>query len=189
LAKALYDRAGGPQDWVTANLSAARHTLPTLDKLDFRPRTTGQFVALAARGRQGDGRMLSVADALQEGLNDSHARTLQDHAARGCLVGCLALSDGLMPLVFLPRRIKKVLTGGQLIYCQNMPRFLANARPVLRWLRSRQNGKMAMILDASGSLPQFHGVFMEGKAAKYLRGAEPIWDVDHTYSEMYYLGF
>ncbi|MDK3075182.1 hypothetical protein QO034_19010 [Sedimentitalea sp. JM2-8] len=82
---------------------------------------------------------------------------------------------------------KRVFTGGQLIYCQDMRHFAAHAKPVLNWLR--RQGKMAMILDASGDLPQFRCVFLEGNAAKYVRGADPIWDVDHTYSEMYYLGF
>ncbi len=48
---------------------------------------------------------------------------------------------------------------------------------------------MALILDASGPVREFRGMFLNGKAAKYVRGAAPIRDVDHTYSEMYYLGF
>ena len=187
LAKELYDTAGGPNHWVTTNLSAAKHTLKTLDKLTFRPRATGQYVALANRNRPRGAHMLSLTEGIREGLADCHVATLQDHAVRGCVIGCLATHDRLMPLIFLPRNIKRVLTGGQLIYCEDMQYFLVHCGPVLPWLRRK--GKMALIMDASADMAEFHGSFLSGKAAKFVRGADPLWDVDHTYSEMFYLGF
>lgn len=187
IAKELYDRAGGAEHWVTTNLSAAKHTLKTLDRLNFRARSTGQYVALAKRNRSRNSHMLSLTESIREGLADCHVTTLQDHVQRGCVVGCLSTPDRLMPLIFLPRRIKRVLTAGQLIYCEDMQHFLAHSGPVFPWLR--RNGKMALILDASTDVAEFRGKFFVGKAAKFLRGADPVWDVDHSYSEMFYLGF
>lgn len=187
LAKELYDTAGGPNHWVTTNLSAAEHTLKTLNKLKFRPQTTGQYIALANRKRPRGAYMLSLRESIREGLTDCHVATMQNHAMRGCAVGCLATQDRLMPLIFLPRNIRRVLSGWQLIYCEDMQYFIAHCRPVLPWLQRR--GKMALIVDASADLPEFYGKFMAGKAAKFIRGADPLWDVDHSYSEMFYLGF
>ena len=188
LAKALYDRAAGPETALMVNLSAAKHTLKTLDKLGFRPVTNGQFIALAYRGdRRSSARMLSLDEAVAAGLAEGEERTLRDQRTAGCLVACLELPDGLMPLVFLRRRFKRVLTGGQLILCEDLARFVANAAPVLTWLRKQ--GQMALIMDANGPMPEFRGTYMDGKAAKYIRGAAPIRDIDYTYSEMYYLGF
>ena len=79
------------------------------------------------------------------------------------------------------------LTGGQLIYCADQALLLRHAGAVLPWLR--RQGKIALILDASAAIPGLYGRFLAGKAAKYLRGAAPVMAVDHTYSEMYYLGF
>lgn len=67
LAKKLYNAAAGPEDWVTTNLSAAKHTVRTLDQLQFRARTTGQFIALSSRGKSAPAGMISV----QEGIAHS----------------------------------------------------------------------------------------------------------------------
>ena len=187
LAKALYDRAGGSPDMVTTNLSAAKHTLRTLDNLGFRPVSSGQFVALASAAGRKDARMVSLSEASRLGLATCEGKTLDDHAARGCLAGALVAEDRLLPLIFLQRRIKSVLTGGQLIYCADQALLLRHAGAVLPWLR--RQGKIALILDASAAIPGLYGRFLAGKAAKYLRGAAPVMAVDHTYSEMYYLGF
>ncbi len=187
LAKELYDTAGGPDHWVTTNLSAAKHTLRTLEKLKFRTRTTGQFVAFASRGRSRAARMLSLQEGIDQGLAEAHVTTMQSHAARGCAVGCLVTPDQLMPLIFLPRTVSRILPCWQLIYCEDMKDFLANCRPVLPWLRRK--GRPALIMDASADMPEFHGKFIDGKAAKFIRGVNPFWDVDHTYSEVFYLGF
>lgn len=192
LAKKLYNTAAGPEDWVTTNLSAAKHTVRTLDQLQFRARTTGQFIALSSRGKSalgktGPARMISVQEGIKQGLAACHAATMEDHAARGCAVGCLATQDRVMPLIFLPRTVSKVVPCWQLIYCEDMKDFLAHSRPVLPWLRRK--GRVALILDATGDIPEFYGKFMAGKAAKFIRGTDPVWDVDHTYSEVFYLGF
>ena len=186
LAKALYDRAGSDPAAVNTNLSAARHTLRTLDRLGFRPWTTGQFLALAARG----GARAAVRDHAARGAPDlpaHHAGTLEDHAGLGCLTPVMEGADGPVPLVLLPRRIARVVPVAQVIYCERRADLARHGRALLGWVRRR--GYAGLLIDADGPVDGFRGRFFPGKAAKYVRGARPDYDVEHTYSEMVRLGF
>lgn len=187
MARELYRRAGARDDAVNANLSAAAHTLKTLARFDFRPWTTGQFVGVGFRGRGSKASVLTPDEARARGLPEHEAKALADHAAMGCLTPCLEADGRILPLVFLPRRIQRIIPAAQLIYCQDVAWLLAHGRSLLWWLRLR--GFPALILDANEAPAEMVGRFFPGKAGKYIRGQAPAVDVDYRYSEMVYLGF
>ena len=55
------------------------------------------------------------------------------------------------------------------------------------WLLAR--GYPALLVDGSGPIIGLKGKYFPGKAAKYYKGQFPLYAVDHTYSEMIYIGF
>ncbi len=186
IARELYNRAGSRADAVNTNLSAATHTLRTLDRLGFEPWTTGQFVAIATRGRTARAGLRTGAEAARD-LPDHEQKMLNDHSDSRFLSVCIDCDGRLMPLVFVRRRIKGVVPAAQLIYCADLDLLKAHMSTVLNWLRRR--GCPCMILDASAPLDGLVGRFYPGRAAKYIRGRRPALSVDHSYSEMLYLGF
>lgn len=186
LAKQLYDRAGARGDAVNTNLSAASHTLRTLDKLGFQPWTSGQFVAVAPRRRTQRAGVLTGAAALKT-LPDHERGIFEDHGDGRFLPVALDCDGAILPLLLLKRRIKGVVPAAQLIYCPDLARLDAHMGALLAGLRRR--GCLFLILDANGAKPDLHGKFYPGRAAKFYRGQQPAIDVDHTYSEMLYLGF
>jgi hypothetical protein len=186
LARQLYDRAGARDDAVNTNLSAAAHTLRTLDRLGFEPWTTGQFLAIGTRGRTTPAGLRTGAAAARD-LPGHEQRLLADHDDKRFLTACLDCDGRLMPLVFVRRRIRGLVPAAQLIYCADTALLQAHMGTVLPWLRRR--GCPFLILDASAPPAGLVGRFYPGQAAKYIRGRRPLLDVDHSYSEMLYLGF
>ena len=112
---------------------------------------------------------------------------LRYHANRGCITFCLELPDRLAPFIFLPRRIKPGIPVAQLIYCERMDDFQDNSRNIYLSLLAR--GYPAMLVDASGPIVGLKGKYFPGRASKYYKGQPPFYAVDHTYSEMIYIGF
>jgi hypothetical protein len=187
VAKELYGRAGKRDDAVNTNLSAALHTLKTLGRFNFRPWTTGQFVGFAFRGNRSGATILTPEQALARGMPEHYSKVLTDHAKLGCLTPCLEADGRIVPLIVLRRRIKRAIPAAQLIYCEDLPWLLSHGHVLFSWLRRR--ALFALILDANEAPAEMVGRFFPGKAAKYIRGQQPGMDVDHSYSEMIYLGF
>lgn len=185
-AKELYAMAAARDDAVITNLSAAKHTIKTIKSLGFVPWTQGQFIALAAR-RSKRGRIMNLENAVKAGLPDHQAAILRDHANLGCLTPVLESDGRLLPLVILKRRVQRYLPAGQLIYCEDREWLLDRCGPLIRWLRLR--GLPGLIVDASGDEPSLRGKYFPDRSAKYTRAQRPKLDIDHTYSEMVYLGF
>lgn len=185
LAKALYDRAGARHEAVNTNLSAALHTIKTLDRLNFHPWTTGQFLALDATGRGGRAMRHDAPGAPE--VPAHHARVLEDHASLDCRSVVLETDAAPIPLVLLPRRVGRIVPVAQLIYCESLADLSRHGRALMRW--ARRSGFAGVLIDADGPVPGFRGRYYAGKAAKYIRGATPRYDVEHTYSEMVRLRF
>jgi hypothetical protein len=185
-AKALYAQAAARSDAVNTNLSAAAHTLKTIEKLEFRPWSRGQFLAIGTR-RSARTQILTIDQAVVAGLPDYQAGMLKDHAEFGCLTPVIESEGRLLPLVLLRRRVRRCLPVAQLIYCENRDAVLDRAAALFSWLRRR--GYPALLLDTNGGQPSLRGRYFPGLAAKYYRGQSPKLDIDHTYSEMIYLGF
>lgn len=186
VAKELYDRAGTHPQAIVTNLSAAKHTLKTLDRLGFAPWTTGQFLAIGPRRRTARAGVMTRADAFSA-LPDHQQAMFAAHRDDRFLRIVLDCDGRQLPLLLLRRKIKGVFPIVQLIYCEDTALLLAHSGPLFAWLRRR--GIFCVIFDANGQMDTLAGRFFPGRAAKYTRGGRPSCDVDHTYSEMLYLGF
>lgn len=187
-ARELYRYATQYSNFTYSNLSAASHTLKTVLQSGFRERTAGQIIAVGIRKTPRKAvRLVYPQDAERAGLTPYKAEMLRYHADQGCIAFCLELADRLVPFIFLPRRIKPGIPVAQLIYCEQSDDFQENSRTIYLSLLAR--GYLAMLVDASGPIAGLKGKYFPGKAAKYYKGEPPLAAVDHTYSEMVYIGF
>lgn len=184
----LYRYATSADGVTFSNLSAAGRTQKTIKKCGFIERTAGQVIAVGVTQSRGPRPLiLSVGDAERAGLSPERAAMMRDHQAHGCLTFCLGGNHRLAPFIFLPRRVKPGIPVAQLIYCEWLSDLADNSWAVTREVLKR--GFAALLIDASGPLKGFMGRYFAGRAAKYYKGPMPIYDIDHSYSEMVYIGF
>jgi len=187
-AKELYRYASSFDGATYSNLSAAPHTLKTITQFGFREGTAGQMIAIGTGSVAGVRcRIVAGADAERVGLAAETGELLGYHAQRGCLALCLELPGRLVPLLFLTRRIKPGIPVAQLIYCERLDDLQDHSRRVYLWLLRR--GYLAMLIDVSGPARGLTGRYYPGRAAKFYKGPMPRYAVDHSYSEMIYIGF
>jgi hypothetical protein len=187
-ARRLYRYASSFDNFTFSSLSAVPRTLKALTQLGFRERTVGQILAVGVRKAPRSAvRIVTTRDAERAGLTPQKSEMLRYHASRGCIAFCIELPDRLAPLIFLPRRVKQTFPVAQLIYCEQMDDFQDNSRSIYLWLLAR--GYPALLVDGSGPIIGLKGKYFPGKAAKYYKGQSPLYAVDHTYSEMIYIGF
>lgn len=187
-ARELLRHATSFDDFTYSDLSAATHTIESIMSLGFRERTAGQVVAIGVKkGPQAIKQTLSIDDAVRAGLASEKVEMLLHHRACGCIIFCLEMPDRIAPLIFLPRRIKGIFPLAQLIYCEKMTDFLDNSRTI--YLRLLAKGFPALLADGSGPIRGLKGRYFHGRQAKYYKGPFPQYAVDHTYSEMIYVGF
>lgn len=187
-AKDLYRYASSFDGPTYSNLSAAAHTLKTITAFGFREGTAGQIIGIGVgRDERSARRIVPFDQAVAAGLADTHCELLRYHAERGCIVGCIATADRLVPLILMPRRIKPGIPVAQLIYCERLEEFSANSLSIYLWLLAK--GYAALLVDASGPVKGLRGKYYPGRAAKYYKGPLPRHAVDHSYSEMIYIGF
>lgn len=186
LAREIYRLAGARDDTVNTNLSAALHTIKAVLKCGYQARTTGQFAAFAARGRASKARVLTSKQAFAKGMPEHYRQLLADHERLGAVTACLEAEGRIRPLIMVRRKVRGFIPAAQLIYCEDTAWLYRNAHALFWWLRL--HGLPALILDANGPVPQLFGRFFLGKGHRYVRGLEPDLDVDHSYSEMVYLG-
>jgi hypothetical protein len=187
-AKELYRHASSFSGFTYSNLSAAAHTLKTITNFGFRESTAGQVLAVGVRKIPGSlRRIVPLHGAASAGLTPDKVALMRYHEGRGCLSFCLELEDRLAPFIFLRRRIKPGIPVAQLIYCERMSDLQENSRSIYFAVLAR--GYIALLVDASGPIPGLKGRYFPGKAAKYYKGPALPYAVDHTYSEMVYIGF
>jgi hypothetical protein len=186
-AKQLYRYASSRHPDVTyTNLSAKPHTLKAIRAMGFQEWTAGQLLCVGTKGGAGRTRIISAEKSRAAGLPDPIARTLMDHERFGCISFCIETPTKLAPFVFLRRRVRFVPCA-QLIYCESLDDLIPNGRAISASLAMR--GYPAMIVDANGPVPGLPGRYFAGRSSKYFRGPAPAVAVDHTYSEMIFLGF
>lgn len=187
LAKGLYNFASRDEGITYTNLSAATHTLKTIVAFGFEPWTTGQAVGIGRGKTPGFGGIVTVADADPDAMSASDLKMLRDHQDLGCIALCVRINGRLVPMIFVRRRIRRFIPCAQLIYCEHVRDFLDHSQAINRHLM--RAGYPFLIFDCNGPVPEIKGRYYAGKAAKYTKGPRPVCGVDHTYSEMVYLGF
>jgi hypothetical protein len=186
-ARRLYRYASSFDNFTFSSLSAVPRTLKALTQLGFRERTVGQILAVGVRKAPRSAvRIVTTRDAERAGLTPQKSEMLRYHASRGCIAFCIELPNRLAPLIFLPRRVKQTFPVAQLIYCEQIEDFRDNSLSI--YLRLLAQGYPALLVDGSGPIIGLKGKYFPGRAAKYYKGPFPLYAVDHTYSEMIYIG-
>ena len=175
----------GDSEVTYTNLSATARTLKAVLARGFREWTAGQLLCLGIRASPGRKRFLPPRLGLAAGLSAATSRVLIDHEALGCLAVCIETPLRSFPLVFLKRKVNS-LPLAQLLYCERLEELVDNGLAVSAWLLSR--GYPAMIIDSNGPIAGLPGRYFAGKARKFVKGPEPAFAADHTYSEMMYFG-
>jgi hypothetical protein len=77
--------------------------------------------------------------------------------------------------------------GYRFIYCERLSDLVDNSWAIT--LEVLKMGFVALLVDAPGPIEGFGGRYFPGRAAKYYKGRAPPFAVDHSYSEMIYIGF
>jgi hypothetical protein len=187
-AKELYRYATSADGITFSNLSAAPHTLKTIKEFGFTERTAGQILGIGvARAGGARRRILSLSEAERAGLAPVPAEMMRDHQACGCIIFCIEEDDRLAPIMLLPRRVRPGIPVAQLIYCERLSDLVDNSWAIT--LEVLKRGFVALLVDAPGPIEGFRGRYFLGRAAKYYKGRAPRFAVDHSYSEMIYIGF
>lgn len=168
------------------SLSSLPHVFKLLRRVGFEDWTAGQIVGIGRCKAPDFLGIISVEDAALEEISPRELTVLRDHQELGCIAFCVRIKDRLAPMIFLRRKVKRMIPCAQLIYCKHLPDFLANSRAIN--LHLARAGYPLLIFDANGPVKEVLGRYYPGKAPKFFKGAKPRWDVDHTYSELVYLG-
>ena len=187
-AKELYRHATSADGMTFSNLSAAAHTQKTVKRFGFTERTAGQILAVGvSRAPGARRRIVPLSESERSGLPPEQAAMMRYHRARGCLAFCVEVKDRLAPLMFLARRVKPGIPVAQLIYCEQLSDLIENGRAIS--VEAFKHGFVALLVDASGPIEGLKGRYFPDRAAKYYKGPAPHYAVDHSYSEMIYIGF
>jgi len=170
------------------NISPSAHTRPIIEAQGFACYSRGQFVAIPALRGGGDDSgigLLSGEACLGAPLRPGEPELLSEHLGYGCICLCCSTTSDSYPFVFLPRRVKGILPGVQLIYCRRTEDFARFAGPIGRFLARR--GRLFVIIDANAPMPGLIGKYTDNKYPKYFRGAQPphLGDLAHTEAVMF----
>jgi hypothetical protein len=183
-AALLISRALKRKDVTYSNISAAPHTWETIEAQGFSRFSNGVFVAaplLSLASPNGHFKLIP-GPACPDGLSHSHERELVlEHAGSGCITFWCVTKDRAHPFVFLPRTVKGLIPGAQLIYCSDLRDFVRWAGPVGRYLAAR--GRLFVLIDANGPLPGMIGKYLAGKMPKYFKGPDRPRLGDLSYTE------
>ena len=166
------------------NITSAPHTRPIVEAQGYQRYSNGIFAALPLLSRSPAGFDVRViaADTQPQALFEGHERDLlQDHAGFGCISLWCEAAGRAYPFVFRKRRVKKLITCAQLVYCREIEDFVRFARPLGRFLLRR--GLPLVILDANGPVSGLAGKYFDQTMPKYFKGSAPPRLGDLAYTE------
>jgi hypothetical protein len=107
-------------------------------------------------------------------LPEEDLELLASHAQYGCLAFVCHTTDGPIPFVMTPKRIRTgriPLPAMQLVYCRKTADYVRCAGAIGRFLV--RHGKPVVILDANGPVPGLNGIYTEKRGRKYFKGPTP----------------
>lgn len=170
------------------NISAAPNTWPTIEAQGFERYATGQRLALPILSRSEAGlRVTPFAAGAAPGLPE--ADMLADHAAAGCLALVGEAPEGPVPFVLMNARGRQGrwwIPAMRLVYARSARDVGRFAAPLGRILLRR--GRPFLLYDGDGSGCEPLGVTLDGRAAKYFRGAQRPRLGDLAYTEFTIFG-
>jgi hypothetical protein len=137
------------------------------------------WTALRARKQA---RVISVDQAK---LPDDMRATLDQHARLGCVVAVLQDGRDHHPLIF-SRMARRHLPGARVILTDSKKLIVDNLAVISRFLL--RNGMLFLLMDANRTDAAAGGSISRWSAPTYVKGATDRNRIDHTYSELIFLG-
>jgi hypothetical protein len=137
------------------------------------------WTALRARKQA---RVISVDQA---NLPNDMLATLDQHARLGCVVAVLQVGTDHHPLIF-SRMTRRRLPGARVILTDSKKLIVDNLAVVSRFLLG--NGILFLLMDANRADATAGGSISRWSAPTYVKGATDRSRIDHTYSELIFLG-
>lgn len=137
------------------------------------------WTALRAR-RQA--RVIPVADA---NLSDDARATLEQHGRLDCVVAVLEDGADQHPLIF-SRMTRRHVPGARVILTDSKKLIVDNLAVISRFLL--RNGLFFLLMDANRTDATAGGSISRWSAPTYVKGAADRSRIDHTYSELIFLG-
>jgi hypothetical protein len=182
-ASLLVAQAMKQKDVTYLNVSSVPHTRPIIETHGFLRFSSGIFVALPCLSRAPDVRARIVpGDVAPQAPYEPHELDLlRDHAAYGCMSLWCETQERAYPFIFRERRVKRLITCAQLIYCRDIADLVRFARPLGLYLARR--GRPLLILDANGPVHGLPGRYFGEIMPKYFRGPAPPRLGDLAYTE------
>jgi hypothetical protein len=156
------------------NISPAHWTWPIIEAQGFRNYCQGLFFslpALSAVAARTTVEIISPETTAVEGLATAEIELLKRHAGYGALSLVCRTASRVFPFVLIPMRIRRgwiAPPAMQLIYCRNIPEYVACAGAIGRLLLRR--GKISVIVDANGAIDGLRGIYTEKRGRKYFKG-------------------
>jgi hypothetical protein len=135
----------------------------------------------ALRPRQ-QARVISVDEAK---LPNEIRATLDQHARLGCVVAVLQDGADHHPLIF-SRMTRRRLPGARVILTDSKKLIVDNLAVVSRFLL--RNGMVFLMMDANRADTAASGSISRWSTPTYVKGAADRNRIDHTYSELIFLG-
>lgn len=121
----------------------------------------------------------------QAQLPDDMRATLDRHAGLGCVVAVLQDGRHYHPLIF-SRMTRRHLPGARIILTDSKKLIVDNLAVVSRFLL--RNGMLFLLMDANRADAAAGGSITRWSAPTYVKGAIDRNRIDHTYSELIFLG-
>jgi hypothetical protein len=137
------------------------------------------WAALRARKRA---RVISLEEAK---LTDDTRAMLDRHATLGCVVAVLQDGADHHPLVF-SRMTRRRLPGARVILTDSKALIVDNLAVISRFLLG--NGMLFLQMDANRADATAGSIISRWSAPTYVKGATDRSRIDHTYSELIFLG-
>jgi len=127
-------------------------------------------------------RVISVDQAK---LPDDMRATLEQHARLGCVVAVLQDGRDHHPLIF-SRMTRRHLPGARVILTDSKKLIVDNLAVISRFLLG--NGMLFLLMDANRADATAGSSISRWSAPTYVKGATDRNRIDHTYSELIFLG-
>lgn len=174
------------------NISPAVPTWPVIEAQGYKLYCSGLFFSIPLLSRAQPG--MTIETVTPEGrpikdLPQPDIELLASHAQYGCLAFVCHTSDGPLPFVMAPKRIRSgriPLAALQLVYCRETADYIRCAGAIGRFLIRHR--KPVVILDANGPVPGLAGVYTRTRGRKYFKGPNPPRLADLTDTELVLYG-
>lgn len=137
------------------------------------------WTALRARKQA---RVITVDEAR---LTRETRATLDQHAGLGCIVAVLQDGDDHHPLIF-SRMTRRRLPGARVILTDSKRLIVDNLAVISRFLLGK--GMLFLLMDANRADAVAASSISRWSAPTYVKGATDRSRIDHTYSELIFLG-